>query len=234
MRKIKKVILLIVVFMIAVSIKGNTAFAKYVIQVVPTKNYNSKSTVSAWTGINISDAYDACQDLNTDTSSLGHTENLKAHLTTNADWYAVSLLTISSYGNKSAGNTTGNKTGVMNLGTNNLYTYTASVMEGSTTNTDRKSLYDALNANPPSPYVEVFEKKENRSNNLPGRGVLEKELVSTSYGTIRYANDNNYAYPVGIRSNLLGFNINNFSNVSTRSSGASANDVTFRPVIWNK
>ena len=153
--------------MIAVSVKGNTAFAKYVIQVVPDK--------AAWTQINVSDAYDACQDLNTDASSLGHTENLKAHLTTNADYYAVSLLTYSAYGDRDAyknannGSTTGNKTGIMNFG--RMYSFTSAVMRESSSDSNRKSLYDNIN----TPYVETIEKASNRTQNLPGRGLLAKE-----------------------------------------------------------
>ena len=166
MRKVKKVMLLIVVFMIAVSIKGNTAFAKYVIQSIPNK--------AAWTSINVSDAYDACQDLNTDASSLGHTENLKAHLITNADWYAVSLLTYSAYGTRSGSNTTGNKTGVVNFGNN--YAFTSSIMEGTTTNDNRKSLYDNIN----TPYVESVKNSTNRISNVPGRGLLSSDTSFTS------------------------------------------------------
>ena len=222
MRKIKRVMLLIVVFMIAVSIKGNTASAKYVIQSVPDK--------AAWTNINVSDAYDACQDLNTDVSSLGHTENLKAHLITNADWYAVSLLTYSAYGNRSSSDTTGNKTGVMSFGTK--YTFTSSLMEGSTTTTDRKSLYDNIN----TPFVESVKNKTNRSLNMPGRGLLETEKISASFGS-----DSNYqnslSAPVVCRSNLFGFTLGReHSNIELGggSFGNSRSDVTFRPVIWNK
>ena len=197
MRKIRRVMLLIVVFMIAVSIKGNTAFAKYVIQVVPDK--------AAWTSISVSDAYDACQDLNTDASSLGHTENLKAHLTTNADWYAVSLLTYSAYGDREAyrnnnsynGSTTGNKTGIMKFGT--LKTFTSSIMRGSTTNNDRKSLYDNIN----TIYVETVESKTNRDSNIPGRGLLENEFLSANLsGDFQYASATNK--PVSVRRYLFG------------------------------
>ena len=134
MRKIKKVMLLIVVFMIAVILKGNTAFAEYVIQVVPN--------VSAWTAITASDAYDECQKLNTTSSTLG-TTSLKAHLTTNADWYAVGLLTYSTYGSKNASNTTGNNTGIMNFGTKT--THTASLLEGTSSNSKWESIYNNVN-----------------------------------------------------------------------------------------
>ena len=226
MRKVKKVMLLIVVFMIAVSIKGNTASAKYVIQSVPDK--------AAWTSINVSDAYDACQDLNTDASSLGHTENLKAHLITNADWYAVSLLTYSAYGDREKyrnggsfnGSTTGNKTGVMKFGYNS--TFTSSVMEGSTTNLNRTSLHNNIG----TLYVESVKNKTNRILNEQGRGLLENEILSGSFGTIYY--NTKTAYPVIVRSRLFGFSLGEEGYYGYSDDGAAHSSVTFRPVIWNK
>ena len=217
MRKIKKVILLIVVFMIAVSIKSNTAFAEYVIQVVPGQ--------TAWKEITVSDAYDECQKLNTNSSTLG-TTSLKAHLTTNADWYAVGLLTYSAYGNKSSSNTTGNSTGIMNFGT--TWTFTSSIMEGSSSNANIKSLYDNINI----PYVEEVKNKTNSEQNSPGRGLLVKEYISTSSGP-RYYNDG-VTYPISVRSNLFGFGLGSVYNSSNYSSGSANASVTFRPVIWNK
>ena len=193
MRKIRKVMLLIVVFMIAVSIKGNTAFAEYVIQVVPN--------ATPWTNINVSDAYDACQNLNQNYSTLG-TTSLKAHLTTNADWYAVSLLTYSAYGNKSASNTTGNSTGIMNFGTQN--TFTSSVMEGATTNDNIKSLYDNINTS----YVETVKNNTNRAQNVPGRGLLEKEYLVSNLGGGYFGDDGKY--PISLRKQLFGVGLGTY------------------------
>ena len=195
MKIIRRIIMLIVILMIAVTLKGNTAFAEYVIQVVPTSNANP-----AWKSINVSDAYDACQNLNQTYSTLG-TTSLKAHLTTNADWYAVSLLTYSAYGNKNASNTTGNKTGIMNFGTS--YTFTSSVMEGTATNENRTSLYNNIG----TPYVESVKNNTNRASNEPGRGLLSNEMLSGSFGTVYYANDG--GYPVSVRNSLFGFSLGN-------------------------
>ena len=219
MKVIKKIILLVLVFMVAAMLKGNSVFAEYVIQVIPTTNANP-----AWKSINVSDAYDACQNLNQSYSTLG-TTSLKAHLTTNADWYAVSLLTYSAYGNKNASNTTGNKTGIMNFGT--AYTFTSSVMEGTTTNDDRKSLYDNIN----TPYVESVKNSTNRASNEPGRGLLSKEFLSGSFGTVYYSTQT--AYPVSVRNSLFGFYLGNNVNYGY-SAGGARTDVTFRPIIWNR
>ena len=231
MRKIRRVMLLIVVFMIAVSVKENTAFAKYVIQVVPDKD--------AWTAINVSDAYDACQDLNTDASSLGHTENLKAHLITNADYYAVSLLTYSAYGDRDAyknnnlynGSTTGNKTGLMRFGTK--YIFTSSIIEGTTSNTNIKSLCDNIN----TAYVETVKNGTDREQNILGRGLLLNEKVGAGYGN-QYVGSSTYnSYCIPTRNCLFGLVLtqqNNDGNPTGIAKGEAFPNATFRPVIWNK
>ena len=221
MRKIRKVMVLIIVFVIAVSIKGNTAFAEYVIQIKPG--------TSAWTEISVSAAYDECQKLNQTSSTLG-TTSLKAHLTTNADWYAVSLLTYSAYGARSANNTTGNSTGIMNFGS--TWTFTSSVMEGSSSNDNRKSLYDNID----TPYVESVKNATNRASNEPGRGLLSNEMISTSYGGANYSNAGNY--PVCVHTNLFGFYLGYGTETwGIYGAGCAGNAnvrTTFRPVIWNK
>ena len=82
-----------------------------------------KKDATSWTSISVSDAYDKCQELNDDNSALGKTgDNVMAHLSTNADWYAVSLLTYSDYGSKNNSNTTGNNSGVINFGSKVVFT----------------------------------------------------------------------------------------------------------------
>ena len=221
MRKIRKVMLLIIVFAMALITKENTVYAESTIQVISGK--------SAWTGISVSDAYDVCQKLNKNYSTLG-TESLKAHLTTNADWYAVSLLTYSTYGNRNADNTTGNKTGVMNFGKN--YTYISSVMEGGTSKLKTASLYNALNQTPPSPYVESVKKATNKNSNVLGRGLREAEFLDDGFGGSAYYSSNT-DYPICARKSLFGVFLGNSHSYSS-CTGNGMSGVTFRPVIWNK
>ena len=232
MNKIKRLILLIIVFIIVVLLKGNIVFAESTIQVVPTKNDDKNSTVSAWTDISVSNAYEICQNLNKNYSTLG-TDKLKAHLTTNADWYAVSLLAYSAYGNRAASNTTGNKTGVMNFGT--MKTYTSALIGDAASAINIKSLYDNLALK--SPYVEKVETKTNRNNNILGRGLLENEYFVTNRGNVTYGDT--ITYPVCVRTDLFGFTLGgqdwaSISNPYTSASGWPFSNVTFRPVIWNK
>ena len=47
-----------------------------------------------WTNINISESYEACENLNKPTSTLG-TTLLEAHLTTDEDWSAMAVFSVS-------------------------------------------------------------------------------------------------------------------------------------------
>lgn len=75
---------------------------------------------AAWTNINISESYAECESLNSPTSTLG-TSALQAHLTTDADWSAMAIFSVSQYGgttSNSPGTTTGNSSGIYNVGGN--------------------------------------------------------------------------------------------------------------------
>lgn len=213
-----KIILIALIFVSMIAVNCTDVFAEYVIQVVPDG--------TAWKNINVSDAYDACQNLNTTYSTLG-TTSLKAHLTTNADWYAVSLLTYSAYGNRNANNTTGNNSGIKNFGTN--YTFTSSLMEGYTSSSYRTSLENAVASG--SPYVETVKNATNRNSNQAGRGLLASEHLTEEYGSAIYENSTNY--PVLIRTSLFGFAVGR-GNWWCLISEGYASDATFRPAIWNK
>lgn len=213
-----RIIIIALIFVSVIAINCTSVFAEYVVQVVPN--------ATGWNYISVSDAYDACQNLNTTYSTLG-TTSLKAHLTTNADWYAVSLLTYSAYGAKSPGNTTGNKSGITNMGEHwqsPIY-WMSALVEGYTSNTYIESLANAAAAG--SPYVEIVKKSTDRASNQPGRGLLLSECVTTTRGDIsgRYGNNSG---AMG-RYDLFGLYVGN-----THNTGAASQYVYFRPAIWNK
>lgn len=75
---------------------------------------------AAWTNINISESYAECESLNSPTSTLG-TSALQAHLTTDADWSAMAIFSVSQYGGATSNKpetTTGNSSGIYNVGSN--------------------------------------------------------------------------------------------------------------------
>jgi len=85
---------------------------------------------TAWTNINVSESYQKCIELNSTTSTLG-TELLNAHLTTNADWSAMAIFSVSQYGGATSNTptqTNGNQSGIYNIGKN--FTYTSGILSG--------------------------------------------------------------------------------------------------------
>lgn len=186
-----------------------------------------KKGATSWTSISVSDAYDKCQELNDDNSALGITSsNVMAHLSTNADWYAVSLLTQSDYGSKNNNNTTGNNSGIMNFG--KMWTFTAGIMEDNTqtTNANYQSIIDNKNTK----FVEKIKNQANKESNKPGLGFRASELLSSD--TIYYQNNFN-AGPISVRMGLYSFAVGQPDNWNGNSGGRKSN-VTFRPVIWVK
>lgn len=184
-----------------------------------------KKDATKWDLISISDAYDKCQELNENNSALGTKgKNVMAHLSTNADWYAVSLLAYSAYGNKSNhNNTTGNNSGVMNLSSN--LSYVSAILEdySTTSNIYVQSLID----NKESKFVEKI--KTNREENKPGLGLLSSEVLA---GGFKWIEGN--SYPIGYRTGLFGGSIGNYDGWSGRCEGKPISGITFRPVIWVK
>lgn len=79
---------------------------------------------TAWTNINVSEAYEECESLNSSTSTLG-TSLLNAHLVTDADWSAMAIFSVSQYGGATTNTpewTNGNKSGIYKVGEHAIYT----------------------------------------------------------------------------------------------------------------
>ena len=147
--KVKK-FLIIFIITCAIATVSNAA-----IEIKEGKGYHSNITAT--------DAFDYCKNMDA-TSTLG-SNDLDPHLILNADWGAVTYLAYSAYGtcsayaakNYSGGasgptikldgktyyTTTSNRTGVMDFHCSygyGLYTYTASLLDGGTTNANMASL----------------------------------------------------------------------------------------------
>lgn len=219
MKKIKsKILVTLFIYVVLEILIQNSVFAKTTIEIAPN--------TTKWNKISVSNAFDACRNLKENYSSLGE-NNLDPHLSTNADWYAVSVLTFSSYGSKTAANTTGNSSGIMNFGTTQVQT--AGLMEGYNANsTYLTSLVNNINTE----YVELLKIGDEKENNELGRGLLDKEHLA-SLGEIQYGNSVNL--PVCMRYNLFGVIVGAWgSQANSTANGKEYNEVTFRPVIWNK
>lgn len=182
---------------------------------------------TAWTNINISESYAECESLNSPTSTLG-TSALKAHLTTDADWSAMAIFSVSQYGGATSNSpetTTGNSSGIYNVGSN--WTQTTGIF--STANKNSTPYVSGLFNDDGSvkKYIRQWPSTRAETNFV---GFLD----SSSNGTYGWMGGNSAwgssnSYPVSIKNGLFGVYIG-FNYYTT---GGAFSNQTFRPVIWN-
>lgn len=187
---------------------------------------------TAWTNINISESYAECESLNSPTSTLG-TSALKAHLTTDADWSAMAIFSVSQYGgatDNSPKTTTGNSSGIYNVGGN--WTQSTGIL--STANKNSTPYISGLFNDDGSvkKYIRQWTSTRAETNFV---GFLDSD--SSSKGTYGWMGGTTYwgssnSYPVSIKNGLFGVYIGSIGSSYFTSGGAFSN-VTFRPVIWN-
>ena len=215
------------------------------ISIVTLYSINSYCTVSGtkrmeitggnpWVNIDVSHAYTECESLNSTTSTLG-TNNLRAHLTTDADWSAMAIFSISQYGAATTNtpeSTTGNESGVYNPGRNN--TFTTGIF-----NTVEKDTYERtsglFNADGKLKlYMRAWSKNriENNAVWFNKKNGTDENGVGTYgwFGSRNIWGDYN-SHPISIKSGLFGVTIGVDNGVGTTGWGYST--TTFRPVIWN-
>ena len=179
-----------------------------------------------WTNITVSQSYDECESLNSGSSTLG-TTSLKAHLTTDADWSAMAIFSVSQYGGQTSNAptwTNGNKTGIKNVGSKKIQT--TGVLDTANSSTSNISgLFN--NDNTPKKYVKQWS-RDREVNNFVG---------FSSNGTYGWLGgwqyfSNNTSYPASIKNGMFGVSLG-YNNGSSLASGGAFSDVTYRPVIWN-
>lgn len=184
---------------------------------------------TAWTNINISESYAECESLNSPTSTLG-TSALKAHLTTDADWSAMAIFSVSQYGgatDNSPKTTTGNSSGIYNVGGN--WTQSTGIL--STANKNSTPYISGLFNDDGSvkKYIRQWTSTRAETNFV---GFLDSD--SSSKGTYGWMGGTTWwgtstSYPVSIKNGLFGV----FIGGTGITSGGAFSNVTFRPVIWN-
>ena len=163
------------------------------------------------TKVNVNNAFQYCYDMRYPTSSLGN-NSLDPHMATAKDWGGVAYLALSSYGAVKSGSgpsysgigynfytSTGNKTGVINLGYNHYggrCVELACYLEGSTENGNRSKLYLESNRR----LVNVISATNNAENT---RGMALAETRGWYSSAAYYLNDTNN--PIMIREGILGY-----------------------------
>lgn len=192
---------------------------------------------AAWTNINISESYAECESLNSPTSTLG-TSALKAHLTTDADWSAMAIFSVSQYGgatSNSPGTTTGNSSGIYNVGSN--WTQSTGIL--STANKNSTPYISGLFNEDGSvkKYIKQWSTTRAETNFVGFKNSDAQGISKGTYGwmggiTVWGTSTSN---PVSIKNGLFGIGIGSGTYFShgRHASGGAFNDVTFRPVIWN-
>ena len=192
-----------------------------------------KPGTTAYTSIDVSSAYQLCYDLRANDTTLGN-NSLDPHLTLNKDWGAVAYLGASAYGDvrslggskltyegKNYYSTTGNKSGVMNMGTS--LTQTSCIVKNKVNDTTniyaRKNLID----NKDTKYVECLS-NINKSDTL-GMAIDETKYW---YNAEYRLYDDARTY---VRKFIWGFT--NSGNTVFGEPSSNSGSVTFRPVIWN-
>jgi hypothetical protein len=230
-----------------------------------TTQVECKPGTIPWVNITVSNSYQACQDMVNDNSSIGNNSLLESHLTTNKDYNAVAMLSASGYGygsNPSVSNTggtvyikddgtigsqsngdrpyystTGNASGVMDLGADpylstletmttisSVHCQTASLLSESKNSTSSylTNLVTAINNETTKKYVdEIYSgyttyyggrttiTGENGRENIlnKGMGIWTEETLGQ---TCRWGYSSSSwmsNYPVMIRKGLFGFDI---------------------------
>lgn len=188
---------------------------------------------AAWTNINISESYAECESLNSPTSTLG-TSALQAHLTTDADWSAMAIFSVSQYGGATANSpetTTGNSSGIYNVGSN--YTQTTGIL--STANKNSTPYISGLFNEDGSvkKYIKQWSTTRAETNFVGFQDSSAQGTYGWMGGTTHWGTS--ASYPVSIKNGLFGVifgrELGSYNFYGT--SGVALNNVTFRPVIWN-
>ena len=178
------------------------------IPTISKANMEITGTGTKWTNVTASQAYDLCKGLNATDSVLG-TDKLDAHLVLNTDWGAVAYLAISAYGKvtnatgpsvNSHTTTTGNITGVMDMG--KTYTFTSAGHETGLASASNAAAYrQSLINDKATKYVELLPASPNVTN-TKGMAISETQgwySSSASYCTAQY--------PMLYRTGVLGFDV---------------------------
>lgn len=174
---------------------------------------------TAWVNINVSDAYAECESLNSSTSTLGTTA-LKAHLTTDADWSAMAIFSISQYGGATSNEpsqTNGNGSGIYGIAT---ASYSTGILETATKTTNHYISGLFNDDGTIKKYIRKWSKDRTKTNFV---GFNE------TYGF--FGSWMMYGEYVCSKKGLFG--ISNIAYSGEYKYGPPNRSVTFRPVIWN-
>jgi len=195
---------------------------------------------TAWTSIEIGDSYAACEALNSASSTLGTTE-LRAHLTTDYDWNAMAIFSISQYGGATTNTTSpttggSNKSGIYNVGKNVQTTTVRDDFNGKS-----GACASLFENGVPKEYVNIIDPttgiEYDINNNETGRIAIS--YLSDDLGTGKFFGASFLAthyrgdQVLSIKNGLFGVAFGEYLNWNTQGNGGATTSTTFWPVIWN-
>ena len=150
-----------------------------------------------WDNITVSESYAECEKLNSSTSTLGTTA-LRAHLTTDADWSAMAIFSVSQYGGATSNipaQTTGNKSGICNF--YGVVQTTGILENASSTQSSLTGLFDGDNV---KPYIRKWSTNREATNFVGFIDTWGWYNCEKDWGT-------NKAFAVSIKKGLFGIDI---------------------------
>ena len=216
------------------------------IVIISLYNINSYCTVSGtkrmeitggdpWVNINVSKAYEECDSLNSTTSTLG-TNNLRAHLTTDADWSAMAIFSISQYGaatNNTPETTTGNVSGVYNPG--KIDTFSTGILDTATKSTISNISGLFKDDGSLKPYMKQWSLTRTDNDFVGFKDLTNNGTYGwfNSEKTWSTYNDRPISAKIGLFGVRIRYGWGHTAGYFAAPAGASGSNVTFRPVIWN-
>ena len=221
-RLLIKVILIGICFIL---IYGNKTFAA-------TVKMQGVKDGTVWNYITVSDSYKACEDLDSSDSTLG-TDKLQPHLTTDADWSAMAIMSASQYGGATSNKpdwTNGNASGVYKIGQYN--SQSTGIYEGANASSSSGAFSYIFESDGVTRKKYVVPLKKDREennyvwlNNSGTWGMLGGSKEWWIYTS----------HPGSIKQGLFGVYMMIGSTEANNSgtNGAAFGNVSFRPVIWN-
>ena len=220
-RLLIKVILIGICFIL---IYGNKTFAA-------TVKMQGVKDGTVWNQISVSDSYKACEELDSIDSTLG-TDKLQPHLTTDADWSAMAIMSASQYGGAGTNApdwTNGNASGVYKIG--QYRSQSTGILN--TANKNSTAFVSGLFNEDGSvkKYVNQWSPTRSETNFV---GFLDPNSGGTFGGFGSEACWSSAGYcPVSIKNGLFGVVIGHNQGGYYHANGGAHDKVSFRPVIWN-
>ena len=222
-RLLIKVILIGICFIL---IYGNKTFAA-------TVKMQGVKDGTVWNYITVSDSYKACEELDSVDSTLG-TDKLQPHLTTDADWSAMAIMSASQYGGAKSNApdwTNGNASGVYKIG---QYTSQSTGILNTADKNTTPYVSGLFNEDGSvKKYVKQWSPTREENNfvsflNPRDGGTFGAFSALAYWGSLT-------SHPVSTKQGLFGVYGGYYISASSNNApaGGAYSHVSFRPVIWN-